>query len=134
MLNQILPDLTAITKLAVPDNGLSMLPFHPSFFYIPEKIRCDILPVTINHLSVNGQKLNPLLIEKISWLKGFVPFLPHLWQLLKLKTIEVKVTVNGTISVTQNNLGKIKRKELCRQAETRIKETFVSNFKKEGIL
>ena len=134
MLNQILPDLLTITKLAVSNNGLSMLPFHPSFFYIPEKIRCDILPVTINYLSVNGQKLDPLIIEKISWHKGSIPFLPHLWQLLKLKTIEVKVTVNGIISVTQNNLGKIKRKELCRQAETRIKETFVSNFKKEGIL
>lgn len=76
-------------------NGEKILPFFPSFFNAPIQAKSPIVPMTIDYHKVDGDaKYNR---EKIYCYDGRVSTIRHLWNLMKLKRIDVTVTIHETI-------------------------------------
>jgi 1-acyl-sn-glycerol-3-phosphate acyltransferase len=77
-------------------DGTKILDFQSIFFEVPLITRSPIIPVTIQYLSIDQQKISLSNRDKVFWY-GQVKFFKHLLGLLKLKNIGVKVIIHPKI-------------------------------------
>jgi len=76
-------------------NGTEILSFFPSFFNAPLTTKSPIVPITINYQKVNGSSnFNK---DDIFWYDGKISLIKHLWRMLKIKRIDVSVTIHKKI-------------------------------------
>jgi len=76
-------------------NGTEILSFFPSFFNAPLMTKSAILPITIDYKKVNGSPdFNK---DDIFWYDGKISLIKHLWQMLRIKRIDVAVTIHEKI-------------------------------------
>jgi len=76
-------------------DGTKILSFFPSFFNAPLITKSAIVPITIDYKQVNGS--SDFNKDDIYWYDGKVSLIKHLWKMLKLKRIDVSVTIHDKI-------------------------------------
>jgi len=76
-------------------NGTEILSFFPSFFNAPLITKSAIVPITIDYKKVNGSPdFNK---DDIFWYDGKISLIKHLWRMLRIKRIDVAVTIHEKI-------------------------------------
>ena len=76
-------------------DGTEILSFFPSFFNAPLLTKSAIVPITIDYKKVNGSPdFNK---DDIFWYDGKISLIKHLWQMLKIKRVDVTVTIHEKI-------------------------------------
>jgi len=76
-------------------NGTEILSFFPSFFNAPLMSKSAIVPITIDYKKVNGSsEFNK---DDIFWYDGKISLIKHLWRMLRIKRIDVAVTIHEKI-------------------------------------
>lgn len=100
---------------ATSTNGEALRPFHSCFFQIPFQDQLPVLPISIRYIRINGENLNTSNRDWIYYY-GSMQFLPHLKQLLKLRTIEVDLICHPPLHPSQFS----HRKDLCKEAQRMI--------------
>ncbi len=85
-------------------DGAKLLPFQALFFASAIQAQTAVLPVTISYLKINGEDISAANKDQVYWY-GQVPFYRHLWNILGVREMEVRVFVNSKISCAgyQNN-------------------------------
>lgn len=76
-------------------DGTEILSFFPSFFNAPLKTKSAIVPITIDYKKVNGS--SDFNKDDIYWYDGKISLIGHLWNMFKLKRIDVTVTIHEKI-------------------------------------
>jgi len=76
-------------------DGSKILPFFSAFFDAPLKAKSSIVPITINYSKVNGD--TEFERDKVYCYGGENSIIKHLWNLMKLKRIDVVVTIHDKI-------------------------------------
>lgn len=76
-------------------NGTEILSFFPSFFNAPLKTKSAIVPITIDYKKVNGSSSFDK--DQIFWYDGKISLIKHLWRMLRIRRIDVSVTIHEKI-------------------------------------
>jgi 1-acyl-sn-glycerol-3-phosphate acyltransferase len=92
-------------------NGEKLLPFQSAFFAAPLMARASIAPVTISYRFVDREPLSPVNRDRVYWY-GDMSFVPHLWDLLGTKRIDVSVKIDPPIETALLRNSSQCRKEL----------------------
>lgn len=100
------------------DDGTQVNRFRSSFFKIPAEAHLPVLPLSIFYASVDSLATAETPNE-MAWHN--VPLLPHFWNLLSKKKIEVRVHFNEVINV---HSGQYTRKQLADIAYRSTSEGF----------
>lgn len=88
------------------NDGITVMDFKSAFFNVPIETATPILPISLSYSHINREPVTPDTIDTIAW-HGEMPLLPHFWNLLGLKRIDVSVHFHPALTdVTQD------RKEL----------------------
>lgn len=93
--------------------GEEVLPFNGSLLNYPAENRMPVSVASITYHSCNPERPAH---QNICWW-GDMPFLPHFWELLKIKTYKVKISFGDNI-VSGN------RKELAEKLQTAVIQKF----------
>lgn len=101
------------------DNGMEVERFRSSFFKAPAEARLPILPLSIYYAAVNGTPTAHAAANEMAWHNA--PLLPHFWNLLSKRNIEVRVHFNRIIDTSEVPRT---RKELADLAFERTAEGF----------
>ncbi|MBA4371747.1 MAG: hypothetical protein C0402_02670 [Thermodesulfovibrio sp.] len=101
------------------DNGKQIERFRSSFFQAPSEARLPILPLSIYYAVVDGLPTAQAPENEMAWHNA--PLLPHFWNLLSKKKVEVRVHFNGIIAA---NSGSYNRKDLAEKAYLSSAEGF----------
>jgi len=76
-------------------NGEKILPFFSAFFNAPLQVKAPIVPITIDYKKVNGNAEFDR--DDIYCYDGKVSTIKHLWNLMKLKRIDVTVNIHEVV-------------------------------------
>ena len=77
-------------------DGSTVLPFKPFLFKAAFDTGKEILPVTINYLSINNQLFNTINKDIVCWY-GNMEFIEHFWNVLRQKSMRVSVVTHAPI-------------------------------------
>ncbi len=75
-------------------NGEQVLPFKSSFFEVAGNF--PITPIAIRYDKVNGENINHQNRDIVAWY-GDMDFIPHLWNLLKAKSVECSLIIGSNL-------------------------------------
>ena len=78
------------------NNGTNILTFKSYFFGIPVEKNRPVQPVSIVYSHINGKPVDNHEKDRIAWY-GTMSLLPHLWYLLGVKNIDVRVHFSPAI-------------------------------------
>lgn len=92
-------------------DGTTLFPFQTVFFSPPIISKKPILPVAINYLQIDDADISENNKNKLFWY-GKMTFFSHLWGVLKLKRIVVKIKINRAVEVSKFKEDVSDRKEL----------------------
>lgn len=92
-------------------DGTRLLPFQTVFFSSPIISKVPVLPVAIRYVQINNEEISEANKDMVYWY-GKMPFFNHLWEVLKLNKIVVKVKINPRVDSTKFNEDSSGRKEL----------------------
>lgn len=108
-------------------DGTKMNPFQTAFFAAPIAVRADIIPIIIEYCRIDGKALDPISKEIICWY-GTKPFFSHLWNLLKYKRIEARVTIKEKIRTADYSNTSTDRKRLSQHCHDVIRNSVHRNI------
>lgn len=102
-------------------NGDKLLPFKSSFFAAPLSARRPVVPLVLRYKTVNNEPISEKNRDLVCWY-GSMPFLPHLFGVLKLKSIVMEVKVCDSIECLEQGLinATSQRKQLCQLSRQAI--------------
>ena len=100
-------------------NGQRLLPFQTAPLAAPLRSRATIVPVTLAYQSVNGQPLS-LANRDLIYCYDDMPDAPHFWQLLGLRRIEARVTIQPMIDCSRYEDNSAGRKKLAEDCYNRV--------------
>lgn len=100
-------------------DGEGLLPFKPLFIGLAKRARVDILPVTINIGSVNGESFDRRNRDLICWYSD-IEFGPHFWQFLTVDHLDVSVRFHDPVSAPRN----LKTRELAGKVRSVIEDGY----------
>lgn len=103
------------------DDGRQIDKFRSSFFKAPAEAHLPILPLSLYYAVVDGLPTAKAAANEMAWHN--TPLLPHFWNLLSKKKVEVRVHFNPVIDVRSGNYH---RKELAELACLRSREGFTT--------
>jgi len=109
-------------------NGTKILSFFPSFFNAPLMTKSAIVPITIDYKKVNGS--SDFNKDDIFWYDEKISLIKHLWQMLKIKRIDVSVTIHEKIlpnGYQVNSKGRKLISDLCMQRMSGYKNLPISD-------
>jgi 1-acyl-sn-glycerol-3-phosphate acyltransferase len=96
-------------------NGERTLPFQTAPLAAPLRSRAVVVPVTLAYRSIEGKPVTTDNRDLLYWY-GDMEFLPHLWRLMSLRSIEALVTIQPMIECHRypnNSNGRKKLAEDC---------------------
>ena len=96
-------------------NGERMLPFQTAPLAAPLRSRSVIIPITVAYRMIEEKPVSAANRDLIYW-HGDMDFASHFWKLLRLRSIEVMVTVQPEIECSRypdNSAGRKKLAEDC---------------------
>jgi len=82
-------------------DGKDLLPFKSSFFAAPIETGCYVVPLAIRYKKINSQNITNKNKDYVYWY-GDMELVPHLFNLLGLKSIEVEIKVCNPVYVPEN--------------------------------
>ncbi|MBL7664785.1 MAG: 1-acyl-sn-glycerol-3-phosphate acyltransferase [Bacteriovoracaceae bacterium] len=91
---------------ATSTNGTEVLRFKRPLFNAAIKAKKDVLPLTINYVRINDTNVCINNRDLLCWY-GDMEFLPHFWKFLKLKKVEVELTISPVISSDNTDMTKL---------------------------
>lgn len=100
-------------------NGEKMLPFQTVPLAAPLRSRSIIVPATITYKSIDDQPVGAANRDLVYWY-GDMDFLSHFWRLLKLRSIEVLVTIQPKIECFRYKDNSAGRKKLAEDCYERV--------------
>lgn len=89
-------------------NGEAILPFKKTLFRAAIQCGVEILPVCINYISIDGVTLNKKNRDLIYWY-GDMKFFPHFINLLRIKQINVQLSILPAITTTKMTSDKVSK-------------------------
>ena len=104
-------------------NGRQLLPFQPIFFSSPIQAKAEILPVNIFYTHLNGRNIAKEEKDKLHWY-GQVPFHRHLWQVLSIKSMGVKLVIHNKIKAAEYENNALARHSLALRAHDTISSKY----------
>lgn len=96
-------------------NGEKMLPFQTVPLAAPLRSRSIIVPATVTYKTINDQPVTHANRDLVYWY-GDMDFVTHLWKFLRLRGVEVLVTIQPKIECfryADNSAGRKKLAEDC---------------------
>jgi len=90
------------------NNGTDILAFKSSFFKIPIETRRPVQPVSLIYSHLNGEPVREVQRDRIAWY-GSMSLLPHLWNMLGINKIDVRVHMSPTIHVMEPDTPKMRK-------------------------
>jgi 1-acyl-sn-glycerol-3-phosphate acyltransferase len=113
----------AVFPEATSSNGEGVLPFKNALFDSAVRSQSRVLPMCLQYVLADGKRLDRKLRDSIFYY-GEMTFLSHFVRLLKLRTIDVVLTVHEPIPVDSST----SRKELSDRAWQKISTTYGAPF------
>ncbi|MCM8780063.1 MAG: 1-acyl-sn-glycerol-3-phosphate acyltransferase [Candidatus Omnitrophica bacterium] len=110
-------------------NGVKTLPFQSLFFASPIEAGADIIPVTVIYTHLDGKPLKDQDRDRLHWY-GQVPFQAHLWQVLSVKSIGVKIIMHNTIRAKEKENTTVARHNLAQVAQQLISNSYKQTLDK----
>jgi len=107
------------------NNGIDMLAFKSSFFKIPVEGNNPVLPVSLIYSHVDEKPIGEDEKDCIAW-HGAMSLCPHLWNMLGMRQIDVKVHFNPLILDTTIFNQLHARKVLCSFAHRSVRSGWES--------
>lgn len=104
-------------------NGEEVREFKSSFFTVPVDENCVLLPVSIVYSQVNGEAMGALSRDAVAWY-GNMSFVPHLWNVLGMRRIDVTVRGNPAVRDIITLDTSLARKQLAAYARRSVLEGF----------
>ncbi|MFZ4628273.1 MAG: lysophospholipid acyltransferase family protein [Blastocatellia bacterium] len=92
----------AVFPEGTTSEGRELSTFHPFFLAAAIRSRREILPLTLRVDSIEGQEVGEDGARAFSWV-GDDDFLPHFWNLLTLREVEVRVVVHAPLLVSRQD-------------------------------
>jgi 1-acyl-sn-glycerol-3-phosphate acyltransferase len=100
-------------------NGERILPFQTAPLAAPLRSRAIIVPITLAYQSVNRQPVSAANRDLI-YCYGDMPDAPHFWNLLALRQIEVRVSIQPKIDCSRYEDNSAGRKKLAEDCYNRV--------------
>jgi 1-acyl-sn-glycerol-3-phosphate acyltransferase len=100
-------------------NGERLLPFQTAPLAAPLRSRAIIVPITLAYESVNEQPVSAANRDLI-YCYDDMPDAPHFWQLLRLRRIEARVTIQPMIDCSRYEDNSAGRKKLAEDCYNRV--------------
>lgn len=100
-------------------SGEEILEFKRTLLEAALRSRCRVIPVCLRYERVDGRPYGLTNKDSVAWY-GKMTFFPHLWRLMLLRSIDVRVSVLGEVAFR----GHKSRKRLAHEASVRIAERF----------
>jgi 1-acyl-sn-glycerol-3-phosphate acyltransferase len=100
-------------------NGERLLPFQTAPLAAPLRSRAIIVPITLAYESVNEQPVSAANRDLI-YCYDDMPDAPHFWQLLGLRRIEARVTIQPMIDCSRYEDNSAGRKKLAEDCYNRV--------------
>lgn len=100
-------------------NGERMLPFQTAPLAAPLRNRSTIVPVTLAYTRIEQQPVS-VANRDLIYCYGEMDFLPHFWQLLALRSVEVRVTIQPKIECFRYEDNSSGRKKLAADCYDRV--------------
>lgn len=107
---------------ATSTNGAGILPFKRPLFNAAINTNKDILPLTINYLSINGNKVDLSNRDSLFWY-GDMGFIGHLYNLCFCRNIKVNLRNSNLLNYNKDNLSSLE--ELKDLAYLNISKQFI---------
>ena len=92
----------AVFPEGTTSEGRELSTFHPFFLAAAIRSRREILPLTVRVDSIEGQEIDDHQVRAFSWV-GDDDFLPHFWNLLTLREVEVRVVIHTPLLVSRQD-------------------------------
>jgi 1-acyl-sn-glycerol-3-phosphate acyltransferase len=92
-------------------NGENLALFQSAFFAAPLLARAPIVPITLSYRLIDHEPVSAANRDRIYWY-GDMSFIPHLWQLLVTRRIDVAVNVHPEIETSRLENNSHARKQL----------------------
>lgn len=92
-------------------------PFKSSLLAAAFRSRCQVVPVCLRYLAIDGKPFSPQNRDRVAWY-GDMRFFPHLWNLLGVRDIQVRLTLLPRLAFRAHKC----RKTLATEARSRILE------------
>ncbi len=115
------------------DDGLKMRRFRSSFFDIATATHADVQPLVFHYAEANGQALRPEDVGFFVYLVAHGSVVAHVFNLLKVRSLRLRVQLLEPISAQQISSEGLSRKDICDLAETRVSERFYQRFNRSGV-
>lgn len=97
-------------------DGSEVKRFKSTLFDLPARMDLPVIPVSLKYTHINGKQIEPSEMDTIAW-HGDMRLVPHLWNLLGIRDIEVNLHFNPAISdVSDAVIISEKRKVLSQSA------------------
>jgi|WetSurMetagenome_2_1015567.scaffolds.fasta_scaffold03037_6 lyso-ornithine lipid O-acyltransferase len=105
-------------------DGSRIREFKSALFNLPAEKNLAVVPISIRYTGINGTPASSDNLDEVAWY-GDMEFLPHLWNVLGLKSIEAALRFSQPI-ISSSEGGKPvnERKLLCALAYKRVHEGF----------
>jgi 1-acyl-sn-glycerol-3-phosphate acyltransferase len=100
-------------------NGERMLPFQTVPLAAPLRSRSIIVPATVAYKSIDDEPVSSANRDLIYWY-GDMDFVSHFWRLLKLRSVEVLVTIQPKIECFRYEDNSAGRKKLAEDCYDRV--------------
>ena len=100
-------------------DGEKMLPFQTVPLAAPLRSRSIIVPATITYKSIDARPVGAANRDSLYWY-GDMDFMSHFWRLLKLRNIEVLVTIQPKIECFRYKDNSAGRKKLAKDCYERV--------------
>jgi len=100
-------------------NGERILPFQTAPLAAPLRSRAIIVPVTLAYQSIEGQPVS-INNRDLIYCYGDMAFFPHIWKLLSLRQVEVKVTIQPAIECSRYEDNSAGRRRLAEDCYSRV--------------
>lgn len=113
----------AVFPEATSSNGEGVLPFKNALFDSAIRSQARILPMCLQYVAADGKRLDRKVRDSIFYY-GEMTFLSHFVRLLKLRTIDVVLTVHESIPVDSST----SRKDVSDRAWQKISGTYGAPF------
>ena len=92
----------AVFPEGTTSEGKKLSTFHPFFLAAAIRSRREILPLTLRVDSIEGQEVDESRARAFSWV-GDDDFLPHFWNLLTLREVEVRMICHAPLLVSRQD-------------------------------
>ncbi len=96
-------------------DGSEVKRFKSSLFDLPARVNIPVIPVSLKYTRINGKQIEPSEMDAIAW-HGNMRLIPHLWNLLGFRNIEVNLHFNPIINGVSDTVSISEKRKVLSQS------------------